>query len=94
MGYSIGEDLFDDQENARDMSKYAKKGPDLLENLIDEIMESNRRSDLLESQMPLVRGPLGRDLQKQEEPMSYRYASDEFDCSRFQRDVVKVCYHT
>lgn len=84
MGYSI-----DDQDDTRDMTKYAKRGPDLLETLIDEIIDSNSRSDLLESQMPLVKGPLGSKLQKQERPTTHRYASDEFDCSQFQRDVVK-----
>ncbi|KAL8936692.1 MAG: hypothetical protein Q9216_004802 [Gyalolechia sp. 2 TL-2023] len=83
MGYGISDARGSPDETTRD----ANGG--LLEDLIDEIVDGNRRSDLLESQMPLVKGPLGPELRRQEEATTHRYASDEFDCSQFQRDVAQ-----
>ncbi|KAL8740256.1 MAG: hypothetical protein Q9190_007020, partial [Brigantiaea leucoxantha] len=54
--------------------------------LTDSMMESTRRSRVLESQVPLRKGPIGDMLRNQDET-THNYNLDEFDCSNFQRDL-------
>ncbi|KAL9004268.1 MAG: hypothetical protein Q9188_002903 [Gyalolechia gomerana] len=89
MGYGVGGKLSNARGSPEETTSKANGRFELLEDLIDEIIDSNRRSDFLESQMPLVKGPLGHELRKKEEPTTHSYASDEFDCPQFQRDIVK-----
>ena len=98
MGYSIGENVESRNREFRPSDRGSSKektiqgsksGDDLLEDLIDEIINSNRQSDLLESQTPLLDTPLGHDLRR-EDRTRHSYASDEFDCQKFQQDVKKV----
>ncbi|KAL8769258.1 MAG: hypothetical protein Q9209_004759 [Squamulea sp. 1 TL-2023] len=62
------------------------RGSDLLQNLIDEMIQSTRRSDLLESQTVIAKGPIRDKIMEQEATM-HRYSSDNFDCPKFQRDI-------
>lgn len=96
MGYSVGDDisirhqgpLSNDRGDPKEKTHDTKRGTDPLEDLIDEVINSNRRSDLLESQTPLIKGPLGPELRK--EPTTHTYAPEGFNCPQFQRDVLKV----
>ncbi|KAL8721239.1 MAG: hypothetical protein Q9225_002051, partial [Loekoesia sp. 1 TL-2023] len=96
MGYSVGDDvsirhqkpLSNDRGNPKEKTHDTKRRTDLLEDLIDEVINSNRRSDLLESQMPLIKGPLGPELRK-EDPTTHSYAPKGFNCPQFQRDLMK-----
>lgn len=94
MGYGVGGKLSNARGSPEETTSRANGRFELLEDLIDEIIDSNRRSDFLESQMPLIKGPLGHELRKKEEPTIHLYAPDEFDCPQFQRDIVKVRTHT
>ncbi|KAL8824803.1 MAG: hypothetical protein Q9170_008034, partial [Blastenia crenularia] len=97
MGYSVGSDIEsrDKDPLSNDRERDPARSPSdtdsatgLLEDLIDEIINSDRRSNLLESQMPLVKGPLAPELRK-EDRTTHSYASEDFDCPQFQRDVFK-----
>ncbi|KAL8722232.1 MAG: hypothetical protein Q9181_007533 [Wetmoreana brouardii] len=91
MGYSVSDDSSDrdkemlfhgrKQASARDVRR------DLLQDLIDENMNSRRRSDLLESQIPFIKGPIGPMLRDQD-TTTHRYEANEFDCIKFQQDVL------
>lgn len=99
LGYSVGDDNIADrgqgntESNDREHplrpipAETKKRGIDLLEDLIDETINSNRRSDMLESQTPIVDGPIGPTLWREEEPTTHRYAEDGFACSKFQKDI-------
>ena len=57
--------------------------------LIDTLIESTRRSRLLESQTSLMTGPIGKMLRDQEETI-HQYRTYEFDCPKFQSDLRTV----
>ncbi|KAL9606533.1 MAG: hypothetical protein Q9179_000319 [Wetmoreana sp. 5 TL-2023] len=100
MGYGVSDDgsdgdrerLFQGREraSARDVRGTlgdTKLGRHLLQDLIDETMNSKRRSDLLESQIPFIKGPIGPMLRDQD-TTTHRYEANEFDCMKFHQDVL------
>ncbi|KAL8946012.1 MAG: hypothetical protein Q9222_007537 [Ikaeria aurantiellina] len=99
MGYNIGGTPADPgsrEEHTRARHPHSRPqelGPedDVLEHLIDELTDSTSRSQLLESQTPLVKGPVSDTLGKQD-TTTHRYPYDDFDCRKFERDVLDQEY--
>lgn len=101
LGYSVGDTIADrhqgpqstglEDDPSRDSKsndRDTKHETDLLQYLINEIMDSRSRADLLESQTPFVKGPVGPILRDQDTTTTHRYQADDFDCSKFQEDVM------
>ena len=74
----------------REPLREKQRGSDLIQSLIDEMIQSTRRSELLESQIVVAKGPV-RDIISEQEPTMHRYSSDSFNCRKFQRDLLDVC---
>ena len=107
MGYSVGSDDNDKNPVHNDnrhvvVSKHPslktrlreedQRGPGLLQDLIDDIMQSNRRSELLESQTVIGKGQIGDKVMEEEEETMHSYAAKKkFDCPKFQHDLYEVC---
>ncbi|KAL8677280.1 MAG: hypothetical protein Q9186_006291 [Xanthomendoza sp. 1 TL-2023] len=98
MGYSVGDEADDDDDgnnrkygSSQKQLQGKRRESDFVQDLIDEMIHSTRRSELLESQIPKIEGPIGPMLVDQEQTM-HRYTSEDFDCLKFQRDVLAVCY--
>ena len=107
MGYSVGSDDDDNKSVQNDQRRVVvsehpsvktqlrdedQRGPGLLQDLIDDVMQSNRRSELLESQTVIANGPIGDKVMEQEEETMHSYAAKKkFDCPKFQHDLYEVC---
>lgn len=107
MGYSVGNDDNDNESVHNDNKRVVvsehpslktrlreeyQRGPGLLQDLIDDVMQSNRRSELLESQTVIAKGPIGDRVMEQEEETMHSYATKKkFDCPKFQHDLYEVC---
>lgn len=96
MGFSIDDNIHESKHNDHKRRPGwstplddKHRANDLRNNLIDELINTNRRSDLLESQTPLIEGPVASELHTQE-PTVHRYADGEFDCQKFQWDIKAV----
>ncbi|KAL8914986.1 MAG: hypothetical protein Q9171_000426 [Xanthocarpia ochracea] len=88
MGYSVDADHASNNKepdmiwghNAlREPLREKQRGADLVQSLIDEMIQSTRRSELLESQVVIAKGPV-RDIISEQEPIMHRYFSDNFNC--------------
>ncbi|KAL8922053.1 MAG: hypothetical protein Q9172_003736, partial [Xanthocarpia lactea] len=95
MGYSVDADHASNNKepdtirghNAlREPLREKQRGSDLVQSLIDEMIQNTRRSELLESQVVVAKGPV-RDIISEREPIMHRYASDNFNCPKFRRDL-------
>ncbi|KAL8889688.1 MAG: hypothetical protein Q9192_005981 [Flavoplaca navasiana] len=104
MGYSVGSDDNDNTSNHIDNKRVVvaehpslktrlreedQRGPGLLQDLIDDVMQSNRRSELLESQTVFGKGPISDKVMEQEETMHSYAAKKKFDCPKFQHDLYE-----
>ncbi|KAL8664367.1 MAG: hypothetical protein Q9168_007919 [Polycauliona sp. 1 TL-2023] len=69
-----------------------QRQPSILQTLIDDMIQSTRRSELLESQTVVSKGPVGEKVMQQETTTMHRYAAKgkKFDCPKFQHDVYDV----
>ncbi|KAL9598020.1 MAG: hypothetical protein Q9219_004776 [cf. Caloplaca sp. 3 TL-2023] len=84
MGYSVGAKTGEEERDPS--SHFGERSGKIVEDLVEEIINSDRRSNLLESQVPLVKGPLVPEIRK-EVPTAHKYAADQLDCPQFQRDL-------
>ena len=107
MGYSVGSDDDDNKSAQNDQRRVVvsehpsvktqlrdedQRGPGLLQDLIGDVMQSDRRSELLESQTVIANGPIGDKVMEQEEETMHSYAAKKkFDCPKFQHDLYEVC---
>ena len=106
MGYSVGNDGNDGEafhsnnepvmvsehpSLRRRLREEDQQRPGLLQDLIDDVMQSNRRSELLESQTVIAKGPMGNEVMEREETMHSYAAKKKFDCPKFQHDIYEVC---
>ncbi|KAL8978973.1 MAG: hypothetical protein Q9205_005589, partial [Flavoplaca limonia] len=105
MGYSVGSDDNDKNPVHNDNRRVVvsehpslktrlreedQRGPGLLQDLIDDVMQSNRRSELLESQTVIGKGQIGDKVMEQEEETMHSYAAKKkFDCPKFQHDLYE-----
>ncbi|KAL9025028.1 MAG: hypothetical protein Q9196_006079, partial [Gyalolechia fulgens] len=89
MGYDVGGNPSNARRNRDERRGETSEGFKLLGDLIDGIIDSKSRSDLLETQLPLARGPLDPELRKQPEPATHHWDADKLHCRQFQRDVVE-----
>ncbi|KAL8864004.1 MAG: hypothetical protein Q9198_010164, partial [Flavoplaca austrocitrina] len=107
MGYSVGSNdndnnlvhndkrrvrVYEDPSLKTSLREEDQRGPGLLQDLIDDVIQSNRRSELLESQTVIAKGPIGDKLMEHEEETMHSYAAKKkFDCPKFQHDLYEVC---
>ncbi|KAL9610934.1 MAG: hypothetical protein Q9204_009051, partial [Flavoplaca sp. TL-2023a] len=105
MGYSVGSNDNDNKSVQNDNRRVVvsehpslktrlreedQRGPGLLQDLIDDVMQSNRRSELLESQTVIGKGPIGDKVMEQEQETMHSYAAKKkFDCPKFQHDLYE-----
>ncbi|KAI4266459.1 MAG: hypothetical protein L6R38_008720, partial [Xanthoria sp. 2 TBL-2021] len=103
MGYSIGDEhendndanndkqrvVISDHPSLRARLRETQHGSNLLHDLIDEMMQNTRRSELLESQTVIAKNPVGDKIMEQETTMHRYSAKEKFDCPKFQHDVYE-----